>query len=88
MGSCSVLSVTAGFCRRVVCVCRVLLLRLPFNQKNDSVWRNTGHALRDRTERWNVLAVGRLPLAVTDALSRPSVASISRAQPLQRLLDT
>ena len=57
-------------------------------KKNDSVWRNTGHALRDRTERWNVLAVRRLPLAVTDALSRPSVASISRAQPLQRLLDT
>lgn len=28
-----------------------------------------------------VLAVGHLPLAVTDALSRPSVASISRAQP-------
>ena len=82
VGSCSVLSVTAGFCRRVVCVCRVLLLRLPFNQKNDSVWRNTGHALRDRTERWNVLAVGRLPLAVSPMRS---VGPRSRASPVRNL---
>jgi hypothetical protein len=50
-------------------------------------WRNTGHALRDRAGGWKVMAVGVLPVAVTDAFSAPSVASISRAQPSQQLLD-